>query len=338
MEARERGDASVTAWGTGSPTREFLYVDDAAEGIALAMERYDKPDPVNLGSGDETSIRDLTSTIREMVGFEGRVEWDESKPDGQPRRTARHVTRTGGVRLRRVDAVRRRAARDDRLVRGEPRPAGPMTARKQRYKRALRPRRHCRHPPRAGFHSGSCCGSASPSPSGSKTGDPSSSGSAGLGKDGKEFVFLKFRTMVQDAESAGLVTADADPRVTRVGRVLRRTALDELPQVINVLRGDMSFVGPRALPVQMHLDAVAEEPRFDRRTAVMPGMTGTAQLYLPRHCSPRRRLAYDMLYVKRASLWLDVALMLRAAWNTLTGSWGTGHRRPEAPAGRDAEV
>ena len=159
-----------------------------------------------------------------------------------------------------------------------------------------------------------------------------------VGKNGKEFVFLKFRTMVQDAESAGLVTADADPRVTRVGRVLRRTALDELPQVINVLRGDMSFVGPRALPVQMHLDAVAEEPRFDRRTAVMPGMTGTAQLYLPRHCSPRRRLAYDMLYVKRASLWLDVALMLRAAWNTLTGSWGTGHRRPETPAGRDAEV
>ena len=159
-----------------------------------------------------------------------------------------------------------------------------------------------------------------------------------MGKNGKEFVFLKFRTMVQDAESAGLVTADADPRVTRVGRVLRRTALDELPQVINVLRGDMSFVGPRALPVQMHLDAVAEEPRFDRRTAVMPGMTGTAQLYLPRHCSPRRRLAYDMLYVKRASLWLDVALMLRAAWNTLTGSWGTGHRRPETPAGRDAEV
>ena len=86
VEARERGDASITAWGTGSPTREFLYVDDAAEGIALAMERYDKPDPVNLGSGDEISIRDLTSTIREMVGFEGRVEWDESKPDGQPRR------------------------------------------------------------------------------------------------------------------------------------------------------------------------------------------------------------------------------------------------------------
>ena len=86
VEARDRGDASVTAWGTGSPTREFLYVDDAAEGIALAMERYDKPDPVNLGSGEEISIRDLASKIRGMVGFEGRVEWDTGKPDGQPRR------------------------------------------------------------------------------------------------------------------------------------------------------------------------------------------------------------------------------------------------------------
>ena len=86
VDARERGDASVTAWGTGSPTREFLYVDDAADGVALTMERYDKPDPVNLGSGDEISIRALIAKIRGMVGFEGRVEWDDSKPDGQPRR------------------------------------------------------------------------------------------------------------------------------------------------------------------------------------------------------------------------------------------------------------
>ena len=86
VEARDRGEASVTAWGTGSPTREFLYVDDAAEGIALAMERYDSPAPVNLGSGEETSIRCLASKIREMVGFEGDIAWDASKPDGQPRR------------------------------------------------------------------------------------------------------------------------------------------------------------------------------------------------------------------------------------------------------------
>jgi GDP-L-fucose synthase len=86
LEAQARGEKQVVAWGTGSPTREFLYVDDAAEGILLAAERYEKPDPVNLGSGDEISIRDLTELIAELVGFEGEIVWDSSKPDGQPRR------------------------------------------------------------------------------------------------------------------------------------------------------------------------------------------------------------------------------------------------------------
>ena len=85
-EAKQRGDRQVTAWGTGSPTREFLYVDDAAEGIALATERFNKADPVNLGSGFEISIKDLTEMIAEVVGYEGEVVWDHSKPDGQPRR------------------------------------------------------------------------------------------------------------------------------------------------------------------------------------------------------------------------------------------------------------
>lgn len=85
-EAKARGDKQVIAWGTGSPTREFLYVDDAAEGILLATERYNDPDPVNLGSGDEVSIRSLTELIAELVGFQGEVIWDSSKPDGQPRR------------------------------------------------------------------------------------------------------------------------------------------------------------------------------------------------------------------------------------------------------------
>jgi GDP-L-fucose synthase len=86
VEARERGDAQVSAWGTGKATREFLYVDDAAEGIVLAAERYDQPDPVNIGSGFEISIRELTETIARMTGFVGEVVWDHSKPDGQPRR------------------------------------------------------------------------------------------------------------------------------------------------------------------------------------------------------------------------------------------------------------
>ena len=86
VEARERGDDAVTAWGTGEPTREFLYVADAAEGILDATERYDSSDPVNLGSGMEISIRDLVEKIADLTGFEGEIRWDTSKPDGQPRR------------------------------------------------------------------------------------------------------------------------------------------------------------------------------------------------------------------------------------------------------------
>ena len=85
-DARERGLKKITAWGTGSPSREFLYVRDAARGIVMAAERYDKNAPVNLGSGEEIGIRELVDMIKKMVGYEGEVEWDSSRPDGQPRR------------------------------------------------------------------------------------------------------------------------------------------------------------------------------------------------------------------------------------------------------------
>jgi GDP-L-fucose synthase len=77
---------TVVVWGTGKPTREFLYVEDAAEGILLATERYNKPDPINLGAGFEISIKDLVELIVKLTGFKGRITWDTSKPDGQPRR------------------------------------------------------------------------------------------------------------------------------------------------------------------------------------------------------------------------------------------------------------
>jgi GDP-L-fucose synthase len=86
IEAVNEGLDEIVLWGDGSPTREFLYVEDAAEGIILATALYDKPEPVNLGSGMEISIRDLASTIAKMTGFTGRVVWDTSKPNGQPRR------------------------------------------------------------------------------------------------------------------------------------------------------------------------------------------------------------------------------------------------------------
>lgn len=86
LDAEKAGLDLIWAWGDGSPTREFLYIDDAAEGIVLATERYSKPDPVNLGSGMEISIKDLTQTIARHVCFGGEIRWDISKPNGQPRR------------------------------------------------------------------------------------------------------------------------------------------------------------------------------------------------------------------------------------------------------------
>ena len=86
VEAKNKSLPSITVWGTGRPTREFLYVEDAAEGIITATESYSKTDPVNLGSGGEISIRELVELIKEAVGYDGAVEWDETKPDGQPRR------------------------------------------------------------------------------------------------------------------------------------------------------------------------------------------------------------------------------------------------------------
>lgn len=86
VDAKLRGEEFVSVWGSGSATREFLYVDDCAEAILLATEKYNKSDPVNIGSSFEISIKDLTNLIRELVGFKGHIVWDITKPDGQPRR------------------------------------------------------------------------------------------------------------------------------------------------------------------------------------------------------------------------------------------------------------
>jgi lipopolysaccharide/colanic/teichoic acid biosynthesis glycosyltransferase len=124
-------------------------------------------------------------------------------------------------------------------------------------------------------------------------------------------------------------TIQDDPRITRVGRLLRRTALDELPQVINLWKGDISFVGPRALPVRMHEEYIKEDPHFVRRLQVRPGLTGPAQIYLPRHCDAEKRLKYDLLYIREASPRLDLKLIMISIWLTLTGMWGAGPREPE---------
>ncbi len=98
VEARERGDSTVTLWGDGTPTREFLYVEDAAEGILAAAARYEGADPVNLGSGEEISMKTLAETVRTLTGFPGDIVWDATQPNGQPRRkldTSRALDRFG---------------------------------------------------------------------------------------------------------------------------------------------------------------------------------------------------------------------------------------------------
>lgn len=86
VEAKRRGDTEISAWGTGSASREFLYVEDCAKGIVTAAEKYESPDPINLGSGREITIKNLTELVAKLTGFSGKIVWDPTKPDGQPRR------------------------------------------------------------------------------------------------------------------------------------------------------------------------------------------------------------------------------------------------------------
>jgi lipopolysaccharide/colanic/teichoic acid biosynthesis glycosyltransferase len=151
-----------------------------------------------------------------------------------------------------------------------------------------------------------------------------------VGRHGRSFVAFKFRSMIVDAEKlTGAVQATAnDPRVTRVGRLLRATAFDELPQLWNIFRGDMSVVGPRPLrPGEAdttsdgrHLLLTAI-PGYEQRHRVRPGLTGIAQIYAPRDLPRNGKFRYDLLYQRRASLRLDLWLIATSFWITLRGRW-----------------
>jgi lipopolysaccharide/colanic/teichoic acid biosynthesis glycosyltransferase len=129
-----------------------------------------------------------------------------------------------------------------------------------------------------------------------------------VGKGGRLFSILKFRTMVVDAEKSGYYTAHDDPRITRPGALLRRTSLDELPQLLNILRGEMSVVGPRpTLPYQV----AQYTPRQRRRLAVKPGVTGWAQVNGRNTLSWPQRIELDVWYVEHQSLWLNLRILAR---------------------------
>lgn len=147
-----------------------------------------------------------------------------------------------------------------------------------------------------------------------------------IGQGGRVFRRLKFRTMISGPATAeAFYTKQNDPRVTRVGRLLRKTAMDELPQVINILRGEMSFVGPRPLGVKMHEHCVRECRQFPVRLRVPPGLTSPAHLFSDPadrlYIKPQRKLAYDRLYIRRMNPLLDVRIVLFSVWRTLRGRW-----------------
>lgn len=149
------------------------------------------------------------------------------------------------------------------------------------------------------------------------------------GLNGKPFKAFKFRSMVKDAEKGiGAVLAEEDdPRVTRLGKILRTTALDELPQVINILRGDMSFVGPRAERPELMEKFNKEVPNFSRRLMVRPGLTGMAQIYGKYDSSPAEKLYYDLLYIERINPWLDLKLIFLSVWITFRGKWESRRKK-----------
>lgn len=152
------------------------------------------------------------------------------------------------------------------------------------------------------------------------------------GRGGRTFRVKKFRTMVQHA---GLRPAEqGDRRITRVGRLLRACGMDELPQLLNIWRGEMSFVGPRALAVGEqvrdatgNLVSYESVPGFWQRLAVRPGLTSIATIYIPKDSPPRRKFRYDRLYIRRQSLAVDLRLIALSFWISFRGRWESRERK-----------
>jgi lipopolysaccharide/colanic/teichoic acid biosynthesis glycosyltransferase len=150
------------------------------------------------------------------------------------------------------------------------------------------------------------------------------------GKNKGTIKVYKFRTMVPNAiEKLGNIQAqENDPRVTKVGRFLRATSLDEIPQLLNILKGDMSWVGPRALPIdevqtQGNDANLPDEaiPGFEERARMRPGLTGIAQIFAPRDVPRDQKYQYDAIYADSQSLWLDIRLIFLSLWITLRARW-----------------
>jgi lipopolysaccharide/colanic/teichoic acid biosynthesis glycosyltransferase len=149
------------------------------------------------------------------------------------------------------------------------------------------------------------------------------------GKGGGHFSALKFRSMWKGSDKVRSVQAgQEDPRITRVGRFLRACAMDELPQLWNIFVGDMSFVGPRALPINEIQSSENDKyipdeaiPGFKERLAVRPGLTGIAQVFADRNTTRARKFRYDTFYIRRRSFWLDLRLIFLSFYISFLGRW-----------------
>jgi lipopolysaccharide/colanic/teichoic acid biosynthesis glycosyltransferase len=156
------------------------------------------------------------------------------------------------------------------------------------------------------------------------------------GKGKSRFGVYKFRTMAPDSDQKfGLrQAAENDHRITRVGRVLRAMGLDELPQILNILAGEMSFVGPRSLAVgeilkddngrRIHYENI---PGFRERLQTRPGLTGLATIYIPKDATPHRKFRYDLFYIRKQSICLDLHLIALSFWISFRGKWETRNRK-----------
>ena len=144
-----------------------------------------------------------------------------------------------------------------------------------------------------------------------------------IGKDGKVFVIRKFRTMIPNAEAAtGIVwSSKDDPRITRIGKVLRWTALDELPQLWNIINGDMTLVGPRSERPELHDEFLNRIPNFALRLKVKPGLTGLAQIRGAYNITPEEKLHHDLEYINQMNILLDIQIIMLSIWSTVNAKW-----------------
>lgn len=168
-------------------------------------------------------------------------------------------------------------------------------------------------------------------------GGPTFYGQERVGKDEKRFKSWKFRSMLADSDKkfGPLQASGEDKRITKVGRILRATALDELPQLWSILVGDMSLVGPRPLlPEEIEVKGQGSAvplhviPGYHLRHQVAPGLTGFAQVYAPRDTPRREKFELDLLYIRKQSYWLDLKLILLSFWVSLRLKWGRCERPP----------